>query len=157
VIRMRGIAFKDEVWDLIRQLTLGMELVFRPIVASFGLTMTQTRLLVEIARSDLATVGSLADLVGLSSGNASLMCKKLERAGFIRRIRDSRDERVVKLVLTPRGTATLQKIDQVLQDKYGAFLESKAPQDFETIIAGMKKINELLIEMGKLNKNDCEA
>jgi DNA-binding MarR family transcriptional regulator len=147
---MRGIEFKNEVGDLIRLITTGMDEVFRPIVESYGLTMLQTRLLFEIAQSELATVGSLGNVVGLSSGNASTMCKKLEKAGFITRVRNTKDERFVKLVLTELGSETIQKIDAALQAKYAPILESQSHQDFDTIIAGMKKLNELLTEMEKI-------
>lgn len=148
---MRGIELKNEVWDLIRLITTGMDVVFRPIVESCGLTMTQMRILVGIERGELTTVGSLGSVVGLSGGNASTMCKKLEKEGFIKRTRDSQDERLVKLILTELGSATIKKIDTALQEKYAPILVDISTQDFEMIILGMKKLNILLAEMGKIN------
>ncbi len=150
---MRGIEFKNAVWDLIRLITTGMDLVFRPIVESYGLTLIQMRILVGIERGELSTVGSVGGVVGLSSGNASTMCKKLEKAGFIKRTRDSQDERLVKLVVTELGSQTIIKIDAMLQEKYSPILESQSNEDFEQIIAVMKKLNKLLADMGKITNN----
>lgn len=146
---MRGTEFKNEIWDLMRLVTTGMDGVFRPVVESCGLTMIQARILVGIKRCELSTVGHLASLVGLSSGNASTMCKKLEKAGFIKRVRDSRDERFVKLVLTEQGAETIKKIDTFLDEKYAPILENKSVRDFDTIITGMQKLNEVLQELEK--------
>jgi DNA-binding MarR family transcriptional regulator len=144
---MEGMEFKNEIWDLIRLVSVGMDHVFRPIVEPCGLTMMQTRILMEIARSDSSTVGNLAGVVGLSSGNASTLFKKLEQSGFIKRIRDSHDERVVKLLLTELGAETVQKIDRAIQTKYAAILAGKSSRDLAVIIAGMRKLNEILTEM----------
>mgnify|MGYP000843908825 FL=1 len=147
---MRGIEFKNEVWDLIRLIRMGMDVVFRPMVESFGLTMLQLRIMIEIEENELSTVGSLASKVGLTSGNASTICKKLEKTGFIKRIRSSKDERFVKLVLTELGKETIKKIDLALQEKYASILEAKTEQDFNIIMRGIKKLNEILSEMGEI-------
>lgn len=147
---MREIEFKNEIWDLIRLIAIEMDLVFRPIVESHGLTMIQARILAGIQRCELSTVGSVGNAVGLSSGNASTMCKSLEKAGFIRRIRAPEDERFVKLVLTERGKETIGRIGAVFQEKYTPILQEKTDQDFNTIIAGMKKLKELIVEMGRV-------
>lgn len=146
---MRGIEFKNQVGDLLRQITFQMDTVFRPIFEAYGLTMMQARILFQIKQGKLFTIGSLANVAGLSSGNASTMCKKLERAGFIKRTRNVEDERVVKLELNELGEKIIKEIDEALQEKYAVILESKVDQDFEMIIAGLEKLNDLLGEMVK--------
>ncbi|NLW55710.1 MAG: MarR family transcriptional regulator [Firmicutes bacterium] len=113
--------------------------------------MIQARILVGIERSGLSTVGGVGNLVGLSSGNASTMCKKLEKAGFIKRLRSLEDERLVKLVLTDEGRATLKKIDDVFREKYASLLEQWTEQDFTLIIAGMRKLSELISAMSMVD------
>lgn len=147
---MREVEFKNEIWDLVRLITTGMDLVFRPLVESHGLTMIQARVLAGIQRCELSTVGNVGSVVGLSSGNASTICKKLEKAGFLRRIRASEDERFVKLVLTERGKETLKKINAAFQERYASILQKKTDQEFIAIISGMKKLKELIAEMGRV-------
>ena len=45
---MEIIAFKNMVWDLTRQISDGMDELFRPISAHYGLTHMQLRILLEL-------------------------------------------------------------------------------------------------------------
>jgi DNA-binding MarR family transcriptional regulator len=92
----------------------------------------------------------LCSEVGLTSGNASSMCKKLEKSGFLKRCRDPKDERFVDLSLTGQGAETIQKIEEALEKKYGQFLESRSEEEFEELIAGMKKLSAFIQEMSTL-------
>lgn len=149
---MKSMVFENEIWDFLRTITEGMANAFRPIVEEHGLTLMQTRILVEIKEGGLHTVGSLGGIVGLSSGNASSMCKKLEMAGFIKRIRTPEDERYVKLAITEFGEETIERIEDALEHKYGAFLESKGENEFKTFIACMKKVSSFIREMSNINQ-----
>jgi DNA-binding MarR family transcriptional regulator len=126
-----------------------MDKVFTPILAQYGLTMMQARILTEIKDCGHHTVGSLGSVIGIASGNTSSMCKKLEKAGFIKRIRDPEDERFVKLALTDFGEQTLQKIENTLDEKYGDFLRSNSEQ-FCAIAIGMSKLCSFIKEMSEL-------
>jgi DNA-binding MarR family transcriptional regulator len=144
---MKGMVFENEIWDFLRTITEGMANAFRPIVEEHGLTLMQTRILVEIKEGGLHTVGSLGGIVGLSSGNASSMCKKLECAGFIKRIRTPEDERYVKLAITQFGEDTIKEIEDALEQKYGAFLESKGEVEFESFMKCMGKVTSFIQDM----------
>lgn len=144
---MKGMVFENEIWDFLRTITEGMANAFRPFVEEHGLTLMQTRILVEIKESGFHTVGSLGSIVGLTSGNASSMCKKLEKAGFISRVRNPEDERCVKLTVTPFGEETLIRIEEALEQRYGAFLESKDESEFREFITCMGKVTTFIREM----------
>lgn len=149
---MRSIVCENEIWDFLRTITEGMANAFRPIVEEYGLTLMQMRILVEIKEGCSHTVGSLGSIVGLSSGNASSMCKKLELAGFINRIRTPEDERYVKLAITPFGAETIEKIEDALEQRYGAFLESKGEKEFQTFIDSMAKVSSFIREMSEFKQ-----
>lgn len=146
---MDCMGFKKEIWDFLRAFSECMGLAFRPIVEENGLTMMQTRILMEITQCEHPTVGSLGSVIGLSSGNASAMCKKLEKAGLIKRIRDPEDERYVILTLTAAGKETITKIEGALDNKYRTFFESKTEDEFREITLKMKNISSFIQEMSK--------
>ncbi|HVJ50095.1 MarR family winged helix-turn-helix transcriptional regulator [Desulfitobacterium sp.] len=150
---MKSIVFENELWDFLRTITECMLNDFRPIAEEHGLTLMQTRMLVEIMEGDHHTVGSLGSIIGLSSGNASSMCKKLEKSGFLKRIRNPEDERYVQLDLTEVGRDTIQKIGDALEQKYGTFLDSKNESEFQTIFACMKKLRSFIQEMSEVDSN----
>lgn len=146
---MKGMVFENEIWDFLRTISECMTNAFRPIVEEYGLTIMQTRILVEVKEGGPHTIGSLGGIVGLTGGNASSMCKKLEKAGFLRRVRNPEDERYVQLALTEVGEETITKIEEVLEQKYGAFLKNKDQEEFQTIFICMEKVSTFLREMSK--------
>ncbi|TWH57798.1 MarR family transcriptional regulator [Desulfitobacterium sp. LBE] len=144
---MRSMVFENEIWDFLRTITEGMANAFRPIVEEYGLTLMQTRILVEVKDGAPHTIGSLGSIIGLSSGNASSMCKKLEAAGFLRRIRTPEDERFVKLALTRHGEDTIYRIEEALERRYGVFLEYKGEQEYQRFIECMENVKAFMQEM----------
>lgn len=146
---MRRLLLKNDLWDMMRLTTTNMEAAFSPIVQTYGLTLMQNRILVAITQCEHPTVGGICKVIGASGGNASNMCKKLETEGFVKRIRSQEDERVVKLILTEKGNETINKIDDELKKRYVPIIESKSDEDLETIILGIKKLNELLMDFDK--------
>ena len=153
---MRDKLLKRELWDMVRLTTINLETAFKPIIEIHGLTMMQSRILVAVKECNQATVGTVSRIIDIKSGNASNMCKKLEKEGFIERKRSKQDERVVELILTDKGEDTLKIINDDLVDKYGSIIESKSDEEFDTIINGIKLLNELLKEFGKIcNQPDC--
>jgi len=143
---MNCMEFKAELEALSKLLTQSLEDAFRPIIESFGLTTLQARVLAEIHQNEKATVGSISNIIG-SSGNASTLCKRLEKAGFIVRQRDVFDERVVNLVLTAHGKNTLKEIEKSIHQKFDPVLEKKTEEDFIIILNGIKKLKEILDEI----------
>lgn len=144
---MRGILLKNELWDIIRAITISMDSVFGPIIKIYGLTMIQSRILVSIDKSDNVNIGNISELLEISSSNVSNMCKRLEKEGFLLRNRSHEDERIVTVELTEKGKETLKNINEDIDKKIKPILETKSDKDFEDIIIGMRKLNELLHEL----------
>ena len=144
---MKGLELNILTWDFWRSLKDHVDIVFRPIIEDYGLTMMQTRILLEIKQCGHLTVGSLCSEIGLTSGNASAMCKKLEKAGFIKRNRNPSDERIVELRLTEHGEAIIQKIENAIEKKYRKLLETRGEEEIKDFAAGVKKFNAIIKEM----------
>lgn len=144
---MREILLKNELWDIIRTITISMDSTFGPLVKCYGLTMIQSRILVSIDKNDNVNIGNISEMLEICSSNVSNMCKKLEKEGFLIRNRSHEDERIVTLELTEKGKETLKNINEDIDKKFKPILDSKSDKDFEDIIIGMRKLNELLREL----------
>jgi DNA-binding MarR family transcriptional regulator len=144
--------FKSIIWDYTRKIAESMNCIFSPVSGNYGLTMMQTRILMELHQYDNHTIGSLADRICVAGANISAMCKKLEGQGLVERIRDKSDERVVKVVLTKQGKETVTEIDRLCNEKISLYLINEKEETFEDIIAGLKKLNELLKRMSCIDK-----
>lgn len=147
---MKSIVFENELWDFLRTITECFVSDFRPIAEEHGLTLMQTRILMEI-RECGHTVGSLGNIMGLSSGNASSMCKKLEKGGYLKRLRNPEDERYVQLALTETGLDTLRKIGDTLELKYGAFWENTSDEEVFSVFESMKNVRSFIQKMYRLD------
>jgi len=144
--------FKKCVWDYTRKITESMNCIFSPVIESHGLTMMQTRILMDLQHCGSHTVGSLADSICAAGTNISAMCKKLEGQGLVERVRNREDERVVIVVLTELGKETAMDIDRICNDKISMYLMNEEEETFEDIIRGLRKLNELLQKMNEIDK-----
>jgi MarR family transcriptional regulator, organic hydroperoxide resistance regulator len=149
---MQVAEFKNIVWDYTRKIAESMNCVFCPVSEKHGLTMMQTRILMELHQYDSHTIGSLGDSVCVAGANISAMCKKLEAQGLLERIRKREDERVVLVVLSKLGKETVLEIDKSFNDKISQHLMSEADETFEDIILGLQKLNDLLQRISILDK-----
>lgn len=136
--------FKSIVIEYTREIGENMNCIFSPISESFKLTKMQTIILMELNQCESHTIGSLAESICAAGTNISAMCKKLEGQGLVERIRNRKDERVVGVILTKSGKDTVIKIERLISDKLFQQLETEKKEDFEDIILGLRKLNELL-------------
>ena len=113
-----------------------------PVVQSEGLTLLQACVLCHLYQQD-AAVGDISDLAVIDQANASSLCKKLEREGFLTRNRREPDRRVVILSLTPKGRMAAEG----LQRRLGYFLElvsALPPGTKREMDRGYQVANEML-------------
>ncbi|UPG92786.1 MarR family winged helix-turn-helix transcriptional regulator [Luteibacter aegosomatissinici] len=83
--------------------------VYRPLLKALGLTYPQYIAMVALWSHDDRTVSELGDTLFLESNTLTPLLKRLEVMGFLSRSRDPRDERQVRVRLTPTGTALRDK------------------------------------------------
>ncbi len=75
------------------------------VADALGLNRTDMRCVDAIEREGPLTAGQLAELTGLTSGAMTTALDRLERAGFVQRVRDAEDRRRVLVKLTESAHA----------------------------------------------------
>lgn len=143
---MDAIEFRDQALEWTRLAADAMTEVFAPLAQSHGLTLLQAHALAKLREERHATVGSLVKL-GMTSGNASAMCQKLERMGYLRRVRGEADGRYVRLEMTERAQAALRDIDGALERRLSPLLERRAPQEVEEALEGLRHFCQLMLAL----------
>jgi len=83
--------------------------VYRPFLDPVGLTYPQYLVLLELWERDDQTVRELGRPLFLDSGTLTPMLKRMELAGWIKRRRDARDGRAVRVSLTQKAQAFRRK------------------------------------------------
>lgn len=100
--------------------SLTMTKVYKPLLAKFGVTYPQYLVLLVLWEQDKRTVSELGDRLFLDSGTLTPLLKRLEALDYIRRERDSADERRVFISLTTEGCRLQKKALAVPQQICGA-------------------------------------
>lgn len=85
---------------------------YGPLLDAHGLTYPQYVVLLALWGEDGRrwTVGELGDAVQLDGGTLTPLLKRLERDGWVRRRRDTGDERRVVVEVTPEGWALRDRV-----------------------------------------------
>jgi DNA-binding MarR family transcriptional regulator len=84
-----------------------------------GINPTDLRCLDILEREGRIAAGRLAAQAGLTTGAVTLVLDRTEQKGYTRRIRDTKDRRVVFVELTPQGRERIMKLYGPIQDEFG--------------------------------------
>jgi MarR family transcriptional regulator, organic hydroperoxide resistance regulator len=83
--------------------------VYKPVLEQLGLTYPQYVTIICLWEEDNQTVKSLSEKLFLEPSTMTPMLKRLEAMGYVRRERDTEDERSVRVSLTETGRALREK------------------------------------------------
>ena len=86
---------------------------YTPYLNELGLTYTQYLVFLVLWENDGITVSEICERLKLDSGTVSPLLKKLQQAGYIRKVRSEADDRVVEITLTEEGRALQEKAKDV--------------------------------------------
>ncbi len=86
---------------------------YRQFLDPLGLTYPQYVVLLVLWEQDDLTVKEIGDRLFLDSGTLTPLLKRLEAAGHIRRTRDKKDERQVRISLTEAGRSLREKAEEI--------------------------------------------
>lgn len=89
--------------------SLLMTKLYKPHLEKLGLTYPQYLVMLVLWERDRVTVSELGERLGLDSGTLTPLLKRLEAHGWVQRVRDTDDERRVRLILTEEGRALKQQ------------------------------------------------
>lgn len=112
---------------------------YAPLLQPLGLTYPQYLALSALIASDGLTVSQLGAELRLESNTLTPLLKRMETAGWLTRSRDTRDERQVRLSLTPAGrdlAARAAAVPRAFAEKTG--LQMSEIADLRDILAALR-------------------
>lgn len=77
--------------------------LYTPHLKELGITYTQYLVFLVLWEKDHISVGDLCQRLYLDTGTVTPLLKKMEKDGFISRVRKKEDERIVIVTLTDKG------------------------------------------------------
>ena len=114
--------------------------VYQPLLKKLELTYPQFIAMVVLWGQDAQTVGELGEKLSLQSNTLTPMLKRLEALGYIKRSRDSADERQVRIHLTEAG----QKLHLQASDVVRSVRDATGLHD--------KQMKELVMDVDALRR-----
>jgi DNA-binding MarR family transcriptional regulator len=100
-----------------------------------GLNPTDVRCVDLLDKHGTITAGALADLAGLSTGAVTFLLDRLERAGFVSRVRDLDDRRRVLVELVPLARRQISELHKGLFEAWWASAKQFSGSDLRRMIA----------------------
>jgi DNA-binding MarR family transcriptional regulator len=108
-----------------------------------GLNRTDMLCLDIVSRSGRVTAGELAREANLTSGGVTAVVDRLERAGYLRRVRDDEDRRRVWLETTPKLFEQTMPIWAPMREAWEAQAKDMSVEQLEFLLEFLQRGNEL--------------
>lgn len=104
-----AVRFGDFMCFAVYSTNLAYSRVYKPVLEQLGLTYPQYITIICLWEEDNQTVKGLSEKLFVEPSTMTPMLKRLEAMGFVRRERDSKDERSVRVALTDAGRSVREK------------------------------------------------
>lgn len=107
-------------------------------------TLTEVRILYELAHRDSPTATEIARELSLDPGYLSRLLHKLERQGHLDRGRDAEDGRQRPLRLTKTGRRVFEGLDRASGEQIAAMIAPLEPGQMGELVGSMQTVRRLL-------------
>lgn len=116
-----GLAFQalSHTYTICMQLTLG----------KYGLYPGQPQVLFALKELARPTQNELANYLGVGKASAGISLRRLESGGFVKRVRDKKDTRCIRLLLTQKGEEYVRWCSIDYDMFYSTMLENFSPEE----------------------------
>lgn len=118
--------------------------VLKPGLHDSRFSLTEARLLYELANRDGLSAGQLCQELGLDAGYVSRMLRGFERDGLLKRRADASDKRRSLLTLTAAGRKAYAPLDAASRNEIGALLKPLGDAGRERLMQAVRGMENLL-------------
>jgi len=110
------------------------------LATEVGLTMPQFFVMMMTDAKGSCKMSELAELLSLNFGTATGIVDRLVRDSYLKRQRDEKDRRVVRIYLTDKGKSVIAKVQEKRRERLTLLLEKVGEKDFEDLFAIFQRI-----------------
>jgi len=107
-------------------------------------TLTEVRVLYELAHRDHPTATDIAHELSLDAGYLSRLLKRLERQGHLARGRDAADARQRPLRLTSAGRRIFERLDRAAGERISTMISGLTPAQVGELVGSMQTVRRML-------------
>lgn len=139
-----AVRFGDFMCFAVYSTNLAYSRVYKPVLEQLGLTYPQYITIICLWEEDNQTVKGLSEKLFVEPSTMTPMLKRLEAMGFVRRERDSKDERSVRVALTDAGRSVREKA--FAYREVTAKAAGLSPEEFRILQKAIVRLRSNLIE-----------
>jgi DNA-binding MarR family transcriptional regulator len=110
-----------------------------------GLSLPQFRTLALLRSVPSANLSAVAEFLGASLPTASRIVSGLVSKGLVERCEHADDRRQLELVLTSRGSATVEIAHRATRDQLSRELQNLTTQQRTHVVKGMQSLRSLFV------------
>jgi DNA-binding MarR family transcriptional regulator len=110
-----------------------------------GVNRTDLNCLDIIQRIGSVTAGELATQSGLTTGAVTAVLDRLEKAGYVRRVRDDVDRRRVMVEVTPTLQELAWEIWGPMKDDWDALMRRHTNEELEILLEFMRQSTDVAL------------
>ena len=111
-------------------------------------SLTEARIIYELAHCDVVTAADLGRELGLDAGYLSRLVSRLEQQGLLDRLPSESDGRQRLLRLTPAGEQAFALLDKRARDEVAEMLHNLSEEEQQRLLTSMQTI-ESVFDKGK--------
>ncbi len=137
------------VKDINKQLNEQLTRIYKP----YGLTAAQAMVLMYLYKNGKQNITDLSALLSTGKSNLSPLCKRMEQSGYIRRIRDIQDQRILYIELTNYAEEIMQEASKS-DSEIELFAEFQSEADQDKILTGLLTLKNNLQNHNHLPTGD---
>jgi DNA-binding MarR family transcriptional regulator len=132
----------EEFLQFIGTVIRGMGAVFRRETEKYDITWPQFHLLKMVKRADRITVTELSNSLMIAPPTASRMIDGLCSKGLLVKAKDSSDQRVTLVKLTPKSQRLLDKLFELQNQALAGVLEGEDIEELRRDITNLSRITD---------------
>ncbi len=136
-----------EIADAIRLDHLAVEAVDDAACEYMGINRTDLRCLDIVGRAGPMTAGRLAEESGLTNAAITIVLDRMERAGYMRRVRDTVDRRRIMVEATPQAHERAWTMYGKIAEKLYEQLERYSEEELELLRDFLRACTEIDLEV----------
>lgn len=110
------------------------------------LTIKEVRILATIEKSEIKSLGVIANTLIITPGALSIAISRLEKKRYIKRLKDNTDKRITSLSLTPKGKKVVKLYKEMLNDMILQFTKELRLGETSILIRTLENVNTFFNE-----------
>jgi len=143
VERTPAVEFVDDVRGFNRFYTRQLGLLDRGLLGS-KFTLTEARVLYELAHQDGSTATQIADELAMDLGYLSRLMAKFERMRYLKRTRSQTDARQSRIHLTDKGRSVFMPLNTAAREQISRMIQPMTPEQRDELLNAMQSVQRLL-------------